>query len=96
MYFYFSVNNPETTTTTTQDANNTKNPDNAGDNNAETGTDNDKKEDEDEEEPIDMSFKKAAEGGWKQIIVYLISFPLMFPLYLTLPDTKDKKSKFYY
>ena len=95
MYFYFSVNNPETTTTTTQDANNTKNPDNAGDNNAETGTD-DKKEDEDEEEPIDMSFKKAAEGGWKQIIVYLISFPLMFPLYLTLPDTKDKKSKFYY
>jgi hypothetical protein len=36
-----------------------------------------------------MSFPK--EGGWKKI-VYLISFPIMAPLFITLPDTKKKES----
>ena len=46
-----------------------------------------------EEDPIDMSFPK--EGGWKKIVVYLISFPIMAPLFYTLPDTKNKESKIY-
>ena len=40
-----------------------------------------------------MSFPK--EGGWKKIVVYLISFPIMAPLFYTLPDTKNKESKIY-
>ena len=47
---------------------------------------------EGDEEPIDMSFPKG--GDWKKILLYLISFPIMFPLYYTLPDTKKPKSKF--
>lgn len=51
-------------------------------------------ENEDEEEPIDMSFP--LKGGWQKIVLYLVSFPIMAPLYVTLPDTKDKsKRKFF-
>ena len=51
-----------------------------------------KADDEDEvEEPIDMSFPKG--HGWKAIVVYLISLPIMLPLYYTLPDTKKDKCK---
>ena len=46
---------------------------------------------EDDGDPIDMSFPK--DGGWKQIVIYILSFPIMFPLYITLPDTKNPKSK---
>ena len=47
---------------------------------------------EDDGDPIDMSFPK--NGGWKQIVIYLLSFPIMFPLYITLPDTKNPKSEY--
>lgn len=48
--------------------------------------------DEDEgEEPIDMSFP--AGGGWKKITIYIVTFPIMAPLFLTLPDTKNPKSE---
>ena len=46
---------------------------------------------EDAGDPIDMSFPKG--GGWKQIIIYLFSFPIMFPLFITLPDTKNPNSE---
>jgi hypothetical protein len=39
-----------------------------------------------------MSFPKG--GDWKKILIYLISFPIMFPLYYTLPDTKKPKCKY--
>ena len=62
---------------------------------ADKSEDPDKKENdeenEDEEEPIDMSFP--LKGGWQKIVLYLVSFPIMAPLYVTLPDTKDKSSK---
>ncbi len=45
----------------------------------------------DEEEPIDMRFPKGQ--GCKKITVYVISFPIMAPLYLTLPDTKNPTSE---
>ena len=48
---------------------------------------------EDDGDPIDMSFPK--DGGWKQIVIYLFSFPIMFPLFITLPDTKNPKSEFF-
>lgn len=48
-------------------------------------------DDEEEEQPIDMSFPK--DHGWKAIIVYLISFPIMAPLFITLPDTKKEKMR---
>ena len=47
---------------------------------------------EEDGDPIDMSFPK--NGGWKQIVIYLLSFPIMFPLYVTLPDTKNPKSEY--
>lgn len=51
-------------------------------------------EEQEGEDPIDMSFPM--KGGWKAILVYLISFPIMFPLFLTLPDTKNPaKRKFF-
>ena len=60
---------------------------------ADNNEGDEKKEDEEEgEEPIDMSFPR--DEGWQKILLYLISFPLMAPLYVTLPDTKDKSSKF--
>lgn len=48
-------------------------------------------EDDDGDGPIDMTFP--AKEGWKKIVLYLISFPIMAPLFITLPDTKDKSSK---
>ena len=62
------------------------------DNSAETEVVKDGNEDgEDGEEPIDMSFPRG--GDWKKIVLYLISAPIMFPLYYTLPDTKKPKRK---
>lgn len=49
-------------------------------------------EEGEEEEPINMAFP-FRDGFWK-ILLYIISFPIMAPLYLTLPDTKNKSSKF--
>jgi len=48
-------------------------------------------EGEEEEEPIDMRFPKGQ--GWKKITVYLFSFPIMAPLWLTLPDMKNPSSE---
>lgn len=56
----------------------------------ESGGDGEEGEEE-EAEPIDMSFPK--DQGWKKILVYLVSLPLMGPLFLTLPDTKNEKKK---
>lgn len=47
--------------------------------------------DDEDDGPIDMSFPK--DGDWKKILVYLISWPIMFPLYYTLPDTKKPQWK---
>lgn len=47
--------------------------------------------DDEEEEPISMKFPVGE--GWKKILVYLVSFPIMFPLWLTLPDTKNPASE---
>lgn len=52
---------------------------------------NNQEEDDDGDGPIDMTFP--AKEGWKKIVLYLISFPIMAPLFITLPDTKDKSSK---
>ena len=41
--------------------------------------------------PIDMSFP-TGQGCWK-IFLYLISLPLMGPMYITLPDTRNPKCK---
>ena len=73
-----------------------KDPDNAGDN--DTTTDNAEKktsegDDDEEEEPIDMKFPTGENANWKKILIYLVSFPLMAPMYITLPDTRDKSSK---
>ena len=46
-------------------------------------------EEEDEEPPIDMTFPTS--GGAPKMILYILSFPLMAPLYLTLPDMKNKE-----
>lgn len=45
-------------------------------------------EEEIEEPPIDMTFPK---HSLSKNIVYIISFPIMAPLYLTLPDMKNKE-----
>ena len=58
---------------------------------AENNEDNKKGEEEEEEPPIDMTFP--AKDGWQKILLYLISFPIMAPLYVTLPDTKNRASK---
>ena len=42
-----------------------------------------------EPEPIDMAFPT----GFKKQITYLLLFPIIFPLWLTLPDTRAKKGK---
>ena len=59
----------------------------------ETEKKEDEKENEEENEPIDLSFATAKEGGAKGIIFWAISLPLMGPMWLTLPDTKDEKRK---
>ena len=45
-------------------------------------------EEEDEEPPIDMTFPTDSPA---KMIIYILSFPLMAPLYITLPDTKNKE-----
>ena len=40
-------------------------------------------------EPLDMAFPK----GFKKQITYLALFPIIFPLWLTLPDTRCQKGK---
>ena len=45
-------------------------------------------EEEKGDNPIDMSWPKE---GITKIIWYLISFPVMLPLYLTLPDVRNKE-----
>jgi len=42
-------------------------------------------------EPLDMAFPK---GGVRKQITYLILFPIIFPLWLTLPDTRSPSCKF--
>ena len=42
-----------------------------------------------EPEPIDMAFPT----GFKKQITYLLLFPIIFPLWLTLPDTRAKKGE---
>ena len=64
---------------------------NAMENGTGTGAKEGEEADEEEAEPIDMSFPK--DQGWKKILVYLVSLPIMGPLFLTLPDTKNEKSK---
>ena len=48
-----------------------------------------KSEEEDEDEaPIDMSFPTDSPA---KMVIYILSFPLMAPLYLTLPDMKNNE-----
>ena len=47
--------------------------------------------DEVQPEPLDMAFPRS---GIRKQLTYLILFPLIFPLWLTLPDTRAQKSKF--
>ena len=87
------VNNPALEEgTTTGGSGDAENPaatvENGTNNGAAAEKDN---EEEEGEAPIDMSFP--AKDGWKAILVYIISFPIMGPLYITLPDTKNEKSK---
>ena len=43
---------------------------------------------EGDDDPINMAFPTDSVG---KAIIYIISFPLMAPLYLTLPDTRNKE-----
>lgn len=96
------VNNPaleaEAAGDTTAVASVTENGTNNGDAPVEKPADNNVENNEEEgegEDPIDMTFP--AKDGWKAILVYIISFPIMGPLFITLPDTKnEKKKKFFY
>jgi hypothetical protein len=45
-------------------------------------------EEEPEISPIDMTFPK---GNILKIILYIITFPVLLPLYLTLPDVGNKE-----
>jgi hypothetical protein len=47
--------------------------------------------DEVQPEPLDMAFPR---NGIRKQLTYLILFPIIFPLWLTLPDTRAQKSKF--
>ena len=69
----------------------TENGTNNGDASNVEKPDNEEKEEEGED-PIDMTFP--AKDGWKAILVYIISFPIMGPLFITLPDTKNEKSQY--
>jgi len=71
----------------------TENGTNNGDASNVEKPDNEEKEEEGED-PIDMTFP--AKDGWKAILVYIISFPIMGPLFITLPDTKNEKKKKYF
>jgi sodium/potassium/calcium exchanger 2 len=46
--------------------------------------------DEDDSEPLDMAFPPS---GLRKQATYIILFPIIFPLWLTLPDTRSEKSK---
>ena len=46
--------------------------------------------DEVQPEPLDMAFPKK---GLRKQITYLILFPIIFPLWLTLPDTRSEKGR---
>eukprot|EP00094_Tigriopus_californicus_P012198 TCALIF_11790-PA protein Name:"Similar to Nckx30C Sodium/potassium/calcium exchanger Nckx30C (Drosophila melanogaster)" AED:0.29 eAED:0.34 QI:0/0.16/0.07/0.76/0.5/0.46/13/0/641 len=48
-------------------------------------------EESNEDGPIDMSLPGS--GDWKAIMFYVISFPIMAPLFITLPDTKNPSSE---
>jgi len=50
-------------------------------------------EEEDEEPPIDMSFPGFSSPG--KLVLYIVSFPLMAPLYITLPDMKNPDYTFF-
>ena len=41
-------------------------------------------------EPLDMSFPRS---GVRKQCTYLLLFPIIFPLWLTLPDTRRKSCK---
>ncbi len=41
-------------------------------------------------EPLDMSFPRS---GFQKQISYILLFPLIFPLWLTLPDTRGARGK---
>ena len=41
-------------------------------------------------EPLDMSFPRS---GVRKQCTYLLLFPIIFPLWLTLPDTRKKSCK---
>ena len=45
--------------------------------------------DEVQPEPLDMAFP----DGFKKRITYLALFPIIFPLWLTLPDTRSQKGE---
>ena len=45
-------------------------------------------EEDEEDLPIDMSFPTDSPA---RMIIYILSFPLMAPLYITLPDTKNNE-----
>ena len=44
-------------------------------------------------EPLDMAFPRS---GFQKQITYLLLFPLIFPLWLTLPDTRGARGKLPY
>ena len=46
--------------------------------------------DEVQPEPLDMAFPR---HGFRKQLTYLILFPIIFPLWLTLPDTRSPKGK---
>ena len=50
-------------------------------------------EEEEEEPPIDMSWPGAKSPG--KLVLYILSFPLMAPLYITLPDMKNPDYTFF-
>jgi len=45
--------------------------------------------DEVQPEPLDMNFP----DGFKKRVTYLLLFPIIFPLWLTLPDTRSQKAR---
>jgi hypothetical protein len=49
-------------------------------------------EEEEKEPPIDMSFPTDSAA---KLVIYLLSFPLMAPLYITLPDQKNDEFTFF-
>ncbi|XP_059082290.1 sodium/potassium/calcium exchanger Nckx30C-like [Tigriopus californicus] len=51
-------------------------------------------EESNEDGPIDMSLPGS--GDWKAIMFYVISFPIMAPLFITLPDTKNPSKRKYF